>query len=138
MWAPRRQEWWDTLENKLSVVRDGSEQMLECLYKKRSDSQPEKQLSEEEAGYTGEPRVMSYDKIKKGLHSFLMDKTTGEARNRVKASDGDGVVALRKIITWYKGVSDATRELNYQLDMNPERVKKESEMLSVDVGHGVH
>ena len=57
-------------------------------------------------------------------------KTTGEARARVNATEGeDGVNALEKIVFWYKGMSDAAKERKYQELINPDKVKKEADIL---------
>ena len=69
------------------------------------------------------------EEFKSDLHSYLMTKTTGEARARVKATEGeDGVNALKKIVFWYKGMSDAAREAKYQELVNPYMVKKETDI----------
>ena len=58
-----------------------------------------------------------------------MLKTTGEARARLKAvRDEDGIEALRKIVFWYKGMSDASRENRYHELCNPDKVKKDADI----------
>ena len=120
------QEWWDTFKSLMTVVRPGSKGLFNKIME-QTDGSLDIALTdtEVEEAWSG----VNVGATKSELYSFLMAKTTGEARERLKAVAGeDGIEALRKIVFWYKGMSDAARENRYHDLCNPERVKKDSDL----------
>ena len=112
----------------LNVVRVGSKRLLQVIMNKTNEGATgDAKLSDAEI-YGAWPGI-NMDVFKADLHSFLMLKTAGEARARIKAViEEDGIHALQKIVYWYKGVSDAAREKRYHELANPDRVKKDAEI----------
>ena len=112
----------------LNVVRVGSKRLLQMIMNKTNEGTTgDAKLTDAEI-YGAWPRI-SMDEFKTDVYSFLMLKTTGEARARVKVVIEEyGIHALQKIVYWYKGVSDAAREKRYHELANPDRVKKDAEI----------
>ena len=64
----------------------------------RTDEEPEKERNKTEAQYDEGSSVVTHEATTKDMCALLRGKTIGEACGRAKAANGDGIVALMKII----------------------------------------
>ena len=118
-------EWNDKLKNVLGSLRQGIRDVLIWVEGKKQDA-----ITEDD--FDTESFVLDYSRTNEELYSLLVDKTEGEARERIKSvKSGDGLNAYRKLHTWFTLTSGLGVAERRQRVLMPNQAKKTEEIVGL-------
>jgi len=137
-------EWSDKLKNAMLQIRPGSRVFLTEV-ERCPLMQPEPKVGELTAIFNRHESTIgqTYDQFKTDLYTVLVEKTTGEARERVKTIEtehaigdqSDGILAYSRVHRWFCQTSGLAVAERRSRVMMPEtcglKAKKDEDLIRV-------